>query len=429
VILRRHLRVALGLLLLTGVWAIPVVGGAVACASNHGRVFLTGFPGGTEVASLFYAAGEGGSATARIRSTPGCFHIGEVAVVRANYTVDPGSAFPADYSFPPGPTGQLCQDVDGDPMACSDITNDQSVPLQMTAGDGDEGAAVERFTFRLTGRIVDSGNPVGTELADPSSAPVYVIDADGANRFSLEPGASYSRSESYASVLIPVFRAGPAGSGQIGFSVEPSGSPPATQGEDYIVDTMSPLTFASGRLGFIRIGIINDKLGEGPETLTITLTGAAAVAPASLTFTILDNEENVFPVSRFHHPREGWRYKKSDYRIREFHVFASDEGGSGVVAAEIAVRKNMKNGDCLWLTPGGWQKKDCSNRQWLGTTYDDVGQLFRLPMKQLKSSVKTKIVDYTAYSRAIDGAGNVENRFDKRRNANTFEIKRTKRKR
>jgi hypothetical protein len=45
-------------------------------------------------------------------------------------------------------------------------------------------------------------------------------------------------------------------------------------------------------------------------------------------------------------------------------------------------------------------------------------------MKQLKPSVKTKIKNYTAFSRAIDGAGNVEKDFTKKRNANTFEIRR-----
>jgi hypothetical protein len=38
--------------------------------------------------------------------------------------------------------------------------------------------------------------------------------------------------------------------------------------------------------------------------------------------------------------------------------------------------------------------------------------------------VGSKIKDYTAFSRAIDGAGNVEKEFTKKRNANTFEIRR-----
>jgi hypothetical protein len=89
----------------------------------------------------------------------------------------------------------------------------------------------------------------------------------------------------------------------------------------------------------------------------------------------------------------------------------------------------MKNGKCAWLAPGGWQKKDCQNREWLPTKYDEAGDLFYYRMKQLKSSVGTRIKSYTAFSRSIDGAGNVEKEFAEKRNANTFEIKRTRRRR
>jgi hypothetical protein len=37
--------------------------------------------------------------------------------------------------------------------------------------------------------------------------------------------------------------------------------------------------------------------------------------------------------------------------------------------------------------------------------------------------MKTRIKDYTAWSRAIDAAGNVEKDFEPKRNANTFEVK------
>ncbi|MGH2662202.1 MAG: hypothetical protein ACRDH8_05240 [Actinomycetota bacterium] len=40
---------------------------------------------------------------------------------------------------------------------------------------------------------------------------------------------------------------------------------------------------------------------------------------------------------------------------------------------------------------------------------------------RFKASVR-KILDYTAFSRAIDHAGNVEQTFDRGRNENTFEI-------
>jgi hypothetical protein len=56
-----------------------------------------------------------------------------------------------------------------------------------------------------------------------------------------------------------------------------------------------------------------------------------------------------------------------------------------------------------------------------------VGQLFYYRMKQLKSSVGTRIENYTAFCRALDGAGNLESQFGVKRNANTFEIKRSRR--
>ncbi|MGH2649657.1 MAG: hypothetical protein ACRDHK_00400, partial [Actinomycetota bacterium] len=95
-----------------------------------------------------------------------------------------------------------------------------------------------------------------------------------------------------------------------------------------------------------------------------------------------------------------------------------------VVAVELALRRNLENGGCAWKVHKGWQKKDCQNRTWLPTKYDDVGELFYYRMNQLKPSVKTRIKNYTAFSRAIDGAGNVEKEFTKKRNANTFEIRR-----
>ena len=64
---------------------------------------------------------------------------------------------------------------------------------------------------------------------------------------------------------------------------------------------------------------------------------------------------------------------------------------------------------------------------WQGTKYDEFVDWYVKPMRQLKPSVKTKIKNYTAYARAIDGAGNVERDFIKKRNENTFEIKRSRR--
>jgi hypothetical protein len=393
---------------------------ASACLSGHGGVLLAGFP--ADVGSLFYAALEGQATNATVRVTPGCFHLGEIARVQAQYRADPGTATADDYNVPPGQTPTICADIDSVPEACGDPPHWLvSLPMNTDVASED---AVERFTFRLTGRVLIPGSTgaFGPPLSIPSAASVYVIDTNGAPRVTLEPGVSYSRSESYPVIRIPVFFAG--GAGAAPFTVQPGAQNPATPGEDFQVvgSSVSP---AAG-VGYITINIMNDKLGEGPETLTISLNGG--VQQASTTLTIEDNEESNKPSSRFHHPRQGWRYKKSDYRIREVHIFTQDNpGGSGVTATQFALRRNMKNKDCFWLTRGGWKKQDCNNREWLGTQWDPIGELWRYRLKQLKSSVGTKIKDYTAFGRAIDGAGNVESDFVKKRNANTFEIKRSRR--
>jgi hypothetical protein len=401
--------------LLAAALLVPVPGRAGTACGGHGRAFLAGFP--ADAGSSFYSAREGNNATATITVTPSDCG-GEWA--QATFATSDATAIaPGDYEETTGETDPLCQD--SHPEYCAGAPSGDHVPVP-TVRDGDDiERAVESFWFRLTSGTYG--------LADPSSVPIHIIDKDGPARASLEPtvdgsgAVAYARSESFARVLIPVFLAGTSESGSVAFTVEPDPASPATPGEDYVVSTANPLSIGSDRVGFIDIGIVNDKVAEAPESVVITLTGAVD-GPASTSFTILDNEENVFPVSRFHHPRNKWKYNKADYRIREFHIFATDEGGSGVVAAEMALRRNLKNGKCAWKVKKGWQKKDCQNRTWLPTRYDDVGELFYYRMKQLKSSVGTKIKNYTAFARAIDGAGNVEKEFNKKRNMNTFEIRR-----
>jgi hypothetical protein len=402
--------------LLAGALLVPVPSTAGSACNGHGRAYLAGFP--TDAGSPFYSAPEGNDAMATISVTPGDCG-GEWS--QATFATEDAMAIaPDDYQETQGETDPLCRD--SHPEYCVGATSEDHVNVPTQLGGGEIERAVESFWFRLTSGTYG--------LADPSSVPIHIIDKDGPPRASLEPtvdgsGAiAYARSESFARILIPVFLAGTSEEGSVGFTVEPAPASPATPGQDYTVVTSSPLAIAQSRVGYIEIGIVNDKLAEAPESVVISLVGDNVAPPSTTTFTILDNEENVFPVSRFHHPRNKWKYNKADYRIREFHIFATDEGGSGVVAAEMALRRNLVNGKCAWKAKKGWQKKDCQNRTWLPTKYDDVGELFYYRMKQLKSSVGTKIKNYSAFSRAIDGAGNVEKEFTKKRNANTFEIRR-----
>jgi hypothetical protein len=412
--------VLLACLVLAGV-VLPITGEAAACASTHGKPFLSGFAGGANAGSPFYWGPEAGSVQVQIRVTPG--HCVDQLGSTTQFQTDPAVAVAGDDYTPVSATSEkLCDDVDTPSYCLQGHNPTQEIQVSIAPG-GDPEPAVEPFLFRLF-----NGNPFG--LAEPTSAPIHIIDTNGGQRASLEPTTAggpmaYQRTE-FGHILIPVFLAGPAPSGSVAYSVEPDPAAPATPGEDFTVASPNPLPITN-RVAFIQIDIVSDKLGEGNESVVITLqpgAGYTVAEPSSTTFTIIDNEESVFPKSRFHHPRNKWKYNKADYRIREFHIFATDEGGSGVVAAELALRRNLANGKCAWKTKSGWQKKDCQNREWLPTKYDDVGELFYYRMKQLKSSVGTKIKDYTAFARAIDGAGNVEKEFNKKRNMNTFEIKR-----
>jgi Calx-beta domain len=284
-----------------------------------------------------------------------------------------------------------------------------------------EPAAVEWTNLVLS-------NPVQTSLAPPSTAGLVIIDDDGTtSRVGLE-GVAYSQLEAFGSVQIPVFRAGSTSSSHtVGYTLTPGPGAPATPGQD-VTPASGSVTIPGGqRWAMINLTLTNDTFGEETEEFTLTLDQGS---PASMTVTIVDNDEGVKPTSRFHHPRNGWRYKKSDFRIREVHVFADDNlGKQNVVAVDFALRRNLKNKACVWLTKSGWQKKDCQNREWLVTKYDPTGELWWFRLKQLKSSVGTKIKNYTAFARAIDSAQNVESQFNEKRNANTFEVKRSKPKR
>jgi hypothetical protein len=390
--------------------ALSALSAKAACAVAPPRISLTGFevPEGPR---LFYLGVENAGTKVKVLIAGGC----NGAAISADFATSPGTAFlDTDYEHVSSPPR-----ISATPP--NDGSEEEEQPVFIHGGE--EEAIVESLQFTLSNPQSTGGAGVPTLIIP--SAPILIVDSDGADRVAFE-GVPYSQSETFPTARIPVFRAGEiTGPTTVDYTVEPGPNNPATPGADYTVTSPPTLQFNAGdRWETIDLSVVNDDLGEGPEDVTIALTGDEVAEPSTTTFTIIDNEENVPPRSRFHHPRNKWKYNKADYRIREFHIFATDEGGSGVVAAEMALRRNLKNGKCAWKMKKGWQKKDCQNRTWLPTKYDDVGELFYYRMKQLKSSVGTKIKNYTAFSRAIDGAGNVEKEFAKKRNANTFEIRR-----
>jgi hypothetical protein len=172
--------------------------------------------------------------------------------------------------------------------------------------DAEIEAVVEAFTIVLS-------NPQGGALTSPSSASFLIVDEDGDMRVAFDE-LTYTRSESHATLTIPVWRAGPVvDPTTVPYTVGPGPGAPATENDDYTVTSQNPLIFNPGeRVKAITLSIVNDKISEPEETVELTLqspTNAGLATPSTKLVTIQDNEENV--PSRFHHPRNKWKYNKA----------------------------------------------------------------------------------------------------------------------
>ena len=268
----------------------------------------------------------------------------------------------------------------------------------------------------------------------PQKVPLYVVDADGLSRASLETAGPYAQEEKFREVMIPVFRAGDASQSQsVSYTVEGSSDAPATPGTDFIVTSPQPLEFAADeRLKLITLQLRADGVAEPQEQATVTLAQPPGTLlpddPVSATVDVIDTPGGVAsPTSTLHHPRNRSRYPQDDFRIREIHIFTEKGGGGAVEQAEVALRMTRKNGSCSWLNGKRFSSGPCNNPDW----YDSEGQyepdFFYSRLRRLPPSTG-KIRNYTMYSRAIDLSKGVEGDFDPGRNANTFEVKPPRRK-
>ena len=396
--------------LLTLVLVVTSLAGAdAACSSGHVAATLANFPP-EAVSTPFYWAAEGdGQIVFAVRA------MGEeclpTAVTIGYATKDGIATAPQDYA----PTS-------GERVVTTDLGhtgNDrQSVSVPIVADAAVPEPVVESAIIELTG-------VQGGYLAAPASASLNIVDDDGDQaRIALDGTAEYRQLETYALAGVPVFRGGSAsGTVSVPFTVEPGPAPAAKLGEDYRAQS-GTLTFPPGdRIEMIPITLVNDRDAESPEHLTVALTGAegAAIEGASrVTFTIRDNEEPGMAESRLHHPHNNGNYRSNDHRIREIHVFTDDRGGLDVSGAEFALRKKMSSGGCQWWTGKRWINKPCAREVWNEMRrYEPDFFYIRLP--ELPSS-KGSIRSYTALSRTIDAAGHREIRFERGRNANTFEV-------
>jgi hypothetical protein len=440
----------LGLLIAAGALAPVLAQPAVACVGGHGQVFVSDFAGGpapNDVPTFFYAGVEGTSATTTIEPTASCAE-NETGSVRAHYvteTTASSTATAGDFTDRDGMSPVMCAAIH--PVGetpCEALPSEHQVPVPLTNDTAEEPLAVEWFQFRLTqGEPAAGGNATGG-LATPSQSRVYVIDNDGAAfRPAMEPGSeSATRSKvEFGQIRIPVFRAGSLQN--VSFTVTGHGAAPATHDQDF---TCTPSCSGTGtltnfsepgtgnRLGFIQVNIVNDTSPEGNEELRVSLTGAAAMDDGFTTVRILDNEsDNDPPFSRFHHPKDGLKYRRGDIRIREMHSITSDIGIAGLARVEIALRQNLMNGSCRWWNGGIFAVGPCAAKRWLDMSFvgnwNEQGTLliYGRNFPALTPSVNTKIRSYTAWTRATDTAGNDESVFQRGRNYSIFEVLRKRR--
>lgn len=259
----------------------------------------------------------------------------------------------------------------------------------------------------------------------PQEAPLWIIDSDGLSRASLETGGPYRQEEKFRDVVIPVFRGGDASQPlTVDYSLTGSSSAPATPGEDFSITSPQPLVFGPAeRVKLITLSLRADGVPEPLEEATVALATTSVDDPVSATVEIVESAGGVaLPVSTLHHPRQGFRYPPDDYRLREIHVFTEKGGGGSVAEAELSIRMNRKDGTCAWLRGKRFRNGSCEQHLWIPSDGQYESDFFYFRMPQLQPSTR-KIRNYTAYARATDTSQSVELEMDRRRNANTFEVR------
>jgi hypothetical protein len=179
------------------------------------------------------------------------------------------------------------------------------------------------------------------------------------------------------------------------------------------------------------VTVQSDAETDPNETIIVNLVGGQS--PSSLTITILDEEsDNTAPETSFHHPKHNQTLMYKSPKARSIHVFVPKDP-SGILSAQTALRKIKKSGACQWWDGNGWSPDSCSDAarfdHWLSTkrilTLNNKFVYEHMLKEHLKPSMGTKIKKYVVYSRAQDGAGNMESVVELGRNKNKFEIEKS----
>ena len=410
-------------LLPAGAWGNSGQAGSRACDGAAGifihldkfapEAYYEGSSGVPVLWKPYYWAAEGTDGSFRIRrDSDDCNNESSTAEYAAE---DVSAANGPDFNLPPGETKTLQDPIHGSgPTA---FYQDFSFPVH---SDGQTEAVVESATVRLTGYD-------NAFAGDPTRAPLYLVDSQTMGFAFAEP--AYRHSEFGPKMPVPVFRGGPATTSQtIDFSVAGSGGNPAVEGENFTVGSKS-LSFAPGeRVKAIDFSILNNEQPDGDRTFTISLHEQQMQDETEITLVDAGGDPPIKSRSRFHHPRQGWKYKRGDFRIREIHTFAFDNGGPAVEWAEFALRKKLRNGRCAWWRGSRFRSGPCLAKRWLRMKRfgDFNGKLLYIydVKRRLVPTQGTRIRSYTAFTRVGNIAGAREVRFERGRNVSSFRVTR-----
>ncbi|HEX6263381.1 MAG TPA: hypothetical protein VF097_11100, partial [Actinomycetota bacterium] len=94
---------------------------------------------------------------------------------------------------------------------------------------------------------------------------------------------------------------------------------------------------------------------------------------------------------------------------------------------QLAIQRKKNSGKCQWWNGKRFRGGKCKRvppKFWKKAKYDRFLDWYLYRVPSFKPTVGTNIRFYRAFARGFDHAGNVETRFQKKRNKNTFWIKR-----
>ncbi|MDQ4142298.1 MAG: hypothetical protein M3198_00900 [Actinomycetota bacterium] len=276
----------------------------------------------------------------------------------------------------------------------------------------------------------------GMITISPSDALLTIVDDDGTSRVAFErQGYEAFESNEVASgdtgIDLRLLRSGSTDNPMtVSLGIQ-NGT--ATEGDDFSFPDTQVTIPAGEWMKKVTIPFTNDSKVEDNETFQINME-AAGQPTSSVEVTILDNDGNTItdyqpPVAAFHQPLHGKEYEP--WELETFLAFMQDDfGGSGVKRVDLAIRMNRDDGVCRWWNGTRFRRGGCGKRQWAETgrgtetkvAYYDETAVFTLGKLLRSSARKTYIKSYTAYCRARDKAGNLQDNFYKKQNFNTFEV-------